>query len=59
MRNHFLATFKLKVLALTYSHIRKTNTTIGAEGLNYCVRNENRCTPFAGSTRTSSSKKLR
>jgi hypothetical protein len=32
------------VLAATYSRL---STTIGAEGLNCRVRNENGCTPFA------------
>gem|GEM_PF-5907795 len=36
--------FKNYVLAATYSRL---STTIGAEGLNCRVRNENGCTPFA------------
>ena len=45
-------TLKHKVLALTYSHTPRGCITIGAEGLNCCVRNENRCDPFARNTRT-------
>lgn len=32
---------------MSYSPTRNSCSTIGAEGLYYCVRNGNRCTPFA------------
>src|SRR5699024_11999285 len=38
-------------LAATYSCRDKVSTTIGAEELNYCVRDGNRCDLFAIATR--------
>ena len=39
--------------AMTYSPTKRIRSTIGAGGLNYCVRNGNRCDPSAIITRIS------
>ena len=39
--------------AMTYSPTKRISSTIGAGGLNYCVRNGNRCDPSAIITRIS------
>ena len=43
---------KPTVLAPTYSCSHLRTTTIGAGGLNCCVRDGNRCDPAAKGTRT-------
>ena len=43
----------LAILAMTYSPKKRILSTIGAEGLNYCVRDGNRCDSFAIITRIS------
>src|SRR5690625_4502385 len=44
---------RLKCLAASYSCGGKASTTIGAEELNYCVRDGNRCELFAIATKPS------
>ena len=40
-----------KILAMTYSPTKRIRSTIGAGGLNFCVRNGYRCDPSAIITR--------
>ena len=40
-----------KIPAMTYSPTKRICSTIGAGGLNFCVRNGNRCDPSAITTR--------
>ena len=39
------------ILAASYSPTTRCGSTIAAEGLNCCVRNGNRCFPFAIATK--------
>ena len=43
----------LDILAMTYSPTKRIRSTIGAGGLNFCVRDGNRCDPSAITTRIS------
>ncbi len=39
------------ILAMTYLPSKRPASIVGAEGLNFCVRDGNRCDPFAIVTR--------
>ena len=39
------------ILAMTYLSSKRIASIFGAEGLNFCVRDGNRCDPFASITR--------
>ena len=41
----------LLILAMTYLSSKRIASIFGAEGLNFCVRDGNRCDPFASITR--------
>ncbi len=51
--NSFSQNKRKKILAMTYSPTKRIRSTIGAGGLNFCVRDGYRCDPSAIITRTS------
>ena len=52
-REELLLSFFTNILAMPYSPTKRIRSTIGAGGLNFCVRNGYRCDPSAIITRKS------